>query len=106
MRTDWSFDHFYVMVGKPTLSARLEVGAGAPSYPQTAKDHFRRVYYEDIDLIVSAIDQRFNQGSFSSYTQMETLLVTAANGETMTQSSSFLKHHTAKMFILGRYLGN
>ena len=37
---------------------RLEVGAGAPSYLQTAKDHFRRiqkVYYEAIDLIVSAI---------------------------------------------------
>ena len=30
----------------------LEVGAGAPSYPQTAKDHFRGVYYEGIHLIV------------------------------------------------------
>ena len=50
MSTDESFDHFYVnvacksegLLGEPTLPrkqrtpARLEVGAGAPSYPQTA----------------------------------------------------------------------
>ena len=82
MRTHQNFDHFYAnvsrksegLVGEPTLPrkrrtpARLEeVGAGPPSYPQTAKDHFRRVYYEAIDLIVSAIDQCFNQKSSTSY---------------------------------------
>ncbi len=66
MRNNQNFDNFYAkvsrksegLVGEPTLPrkrcalARLEVGAGEPSYPQTAKDHFRRVYYEAIDLIV------------------------------------------------------
>ena len=56
IRIDQSFDHFYAnvarksegLLGEPTLprkrhiSARLEVGAGAPTYPQTAKDHFVR----------------------------------------------------------------
>ena len=51
-----------------------------PDYPQTAKDHFRRAYYETIHLIVRAIYQRVNQESFSSYAQMETLFVKAANG--------------------------
>ena len=75
-----------------------QVGAGAPSYPKTAQDHFRRVYYEANDLIVSAIDQRFNQESFSSYAQMETLcLGKAANGD---------DYEAAKMLILGRCLGN
>ena len=78
--SDQSFDHFYPnvsrksegLLGEPTLprkrstSTRLEVGAGALSYPQTAKDHFRRVYYEAIDLIVGA----FYQESFRSYAQM------------------------------------
>ena len=68
IRTDQSFYHFFAnivrksegVLGEPTLSrkrrtpARLEVGAGAPSYPQTVKDHFRRAYYEPIDLIVKA----------------------------------------------------
>ena len=68
IRTDQSFDHFYAniarrsegLLGEPLprkrrTPARLEVGAGAPSYPQTVKDHFRRAYYEPIDLIVKAI---------------------------------------------------
>ena len=94
IRTDQSFDHFYAnivrksegLIGEPTLPrkrrtlARLEVGAAAPSYPQTAKNHFRRAYYETIHLIVRAIYQRVNQESFSSYAQMETLFVKAANG--------------------------
>ena len=56
IRFDQSLDHFYAnvarksegLLGEPTLPRkrhtpdRLEVGAGAPSYPQTAKDHFGR----------------------------------------------------------------
>ena len=34
------------------------------------------MYYGAFDLIVSVIDKRFNQKIFSSYAQMETLLVT------------------------------
>ena len=56
-------------------------------HPQTAKDHFRRVYYEAIDLIVSAIYQE----SFSSYAQMETLLVKAANGDDYEAEFKFLE---------------
>ena len=57
MSSDQSFDHFYAnvshksegLLGEPSLprkrctSTRLEVGAGVPSYLQTAKDHFRRI---------------------------------------------------------------
>ena len=59
----------------------------APIYPQTANDHFRRVYYEAIDLIVSAIYQE----SFRSYVQMETLLVKAANGDDYEADFKFLE---------------
>ena len=80
IRIDQSFDHFYAnvarksegLLGEPTLPrkrhspARLKVGAGTPSYPQTAKDHYARAYYEAIDLIVLAIYQSVNQESLSS----------------------------------------
>ena len=80
----------------------LEVGAGAPSYPQTAKDQFRKVYCEAFDLNISA----FYQESFSSYAQMETLLILQLVMVTsMRQSSSFLKHDILKMLIQGCYLG-
>ena len=52
-----------------------------PKLPKITFKIFRRVYYEAINLIVTAIDQRFNQESFSSYAQMETFLVKAANGD-------------------------
>ena len=60
----------------------------------TAKDHFGGVYYGTLDLI-SVIDKRFNQEIFSSYAQMETLLVKAANGDDYESEFKFLKHRTA-----------
>lgn len=76
---------------KRRAPARLEVGTGAPGYPQTAKDHYRRIYYEGIDLVVNAIDSRFNQESFDSYAKMESLLVKAANGEDFDAEMKFLE---------------
>ena len=66
---------------------QTEVGTGAPSYPKTAKDPFRRVYCEDIDLIISAIYQE----SFSTYAKMETLLINAANGDDYEAEFKFLE---------------
>ena len=37
--------------------------------------HYRRIYFEAIDLMVNAIDNRFNQASFDVYAKMESLLV-------------------------------
>ena len=115
MPSDQSFDHFYAnisrksegLLGKPTLlrkrctSARLEVGAGTPSYSQTAKDHFRRVYY--VLLILSSVLSIRKASAPTPRWRpswLKLLMVT-----TMRQSSSFLKHHTEKMLIQGRYLG-
>ena len=72
---------------------RLEVGAGAPSYPQTAKDLFRGVYYEGIHLIVGLFIT-----AFSSYAQMGTLLVKGHIGDDKAEFS-FVMRHTAKMLI-------
>ena len=69
----------------------MHFGQTGPSYPQTAKDQFRRVCCEAIDLIISAIDQRFNhQESVSSYAQMDTLQVKAANGDDYEAEFMFL----------------
>ena len=117
--SDQIFDHFYAnffrksesLFGAPTLPrkrctpARLHVGAGAPSYPQTTKDQFRKVCYEAIGLIVGlSISALIRKASAPtprwSSPWLKLLMVT-----TVRQSSSFLKHHTAKMLIQGCYLG-
>ena len=51
----------------------------------------RRVCYEAIDLIVSAIDQRFNPESNSFYAQMKTFLIKAANGDDYEEQFKFLE---------------
>ena len=78
IRTDQSFDHSHANVVRKKVKACLanqrfqESDPLRPDwrlvlvYPQTAKDHFRRVYHKAIDLIVRAIFQRVNQESVSS----------------------------------------
>ena len=100
MPSDQSFDHFYAnisrksegLLGKPSLPLKAmhfgQTGdwCWCTKLPQTAKDHFRRVYCEAVDLMVSAIYQE----SFSSYAHMETLWLKLLMVTTM--SSSCLKH--------------
>ena len=57
------------------LPRRIEIGTGEPTYPATAQDLYRRIYLEAIDLMVNAIDQRFDQPSFATYARMVSLLV-------------------------------
>ena len=87
MRTDQSFDH--CSPGWRTDTSKKAKRSGQTRgwccctwaiSPNCQRSLLRRVYDEAIDLIVSAIDQRFNQESFSSYAQLETFLVKAANG--------------------------
>ena len=88
MRTDQSFDH--CSPGWRTDAPKKATRSGQTGgwcwctwaiFPNWKRSLLRRVYYEAIDLIVSAIDQRFNQERFSSYAQMETFLLKATNGD-------------------------
>lgn len=40
---------------------RYETGESAPDYPRSVQDHYRRIYFEAIDLVTSAIKRRFDQ---------------------------------------------
>ena len=55
--------------------SRFEIGTGPPSYPATPQEHYIRIHFEAIYLMVNAIDNRFNQASFEVYAKMESLLV-------------------------------
>lgn len=54
---------------------RLEVGEGAPEYAATVEDHYRRIYFEVIDILLAAIQERFGQKGFQVLQQVETLIV-------------------------------
>ena len=76
---------------KRRAPARIEVGSGQPTFPETPKDHYRRIYFEAIDLIVNAIEQRFSQPSFAADERMESLLLKGINGECYAGEFDYMK---------------
>ena len=69
----------------------FEIGTGTPWYPTTPQEHYRRIYFEAIDLMVNAIDNRFNQASFDVYAKMESLLVKCLNCQDYSTELHFLE---------------
>ena len=56
-----------------TAPGRFEVGTGTPLFPVTPEQVHRRIYFDALDLIVSSIEERFDQPSFEAYFIIESL---------------------------------
>ena len=93
IRDEQSFDAFFDSVlqkkkrfpevGQPFLKrqrqvpAKLAVGNVPAEHPSTPRDHYRQIYFEALDLLISHIEERLNQPSFKIYECLESLLLTA-----------------------------
>ena len=44
-------------------------------HPHTVDDHYRRIYFEAIDVIVASIKDRFDQPSYKTFAALETMLL-------------------------------
>lgn len=64
---------------------RFEVGAGESHFPTTVEEHYRRYYFEVLDLIINSIKQRFDQPGYRMYQHLESLLLKASNQETFDE---------------------
>ena len=108
MRTDQNFDLFWTDVNskakaldvdEPTLSRRRRppsriddyYGKAAPEFPADVILHYRRIYFESLNCIISAIRDRFDQEDYRIYVQLENLLLKAAKGD------NFIKEYGAAM---------
>ena len=118
MRNDRDFDLFYETVTKsansidffstPTAPRKrkrpkydiLQFLEGNPRcsgeayYPETAHAHFKAIYFEAIDVIVSSIKERFEQPAFKIFAEVEQLLLKSvskkpAEEEMKTVKASF-----------------
>jgi hypothetical protein len=91
MRSDECFDLFWeyverrrssVDVSPPTLPRRrkvprrFEVGEGQAEHPEKVEDSFRRMYFEAIDFVVAAINNRFQQKGFNMLRKLEAAVTT------------------------------
>ena len=90
IRTSEQFDLFWkylecrcsmIDVSTPTLPCRkraprrLEVGEAAPEFPDSVQDHYQRIYFEVIDFLIAAIEDRFQQKGFQMLQKLEAVLV-------------------------------
>ena len=51
-----------------------------PEFDDNVVSHFKKVYYETLDCIINAIEDRFDQEDFKTYIKLENLLLKAAKG--------------------------
>ena len=104
LRNDGSFDLFWQRTtataeqfdfDKPALPCRRKAprrfdDGCTPTFHSTVEDHFCTIYFEALDLIITCIEDRFNQPSYKTYQQVETLLIKAAAGEPYEEEIDFI----------------
>ena len=96
IRDEESFDLFWekvstmasdVDVKDPVLPRKRKVpkcfeqGDAPAEFHSTPKSHYRQVYYEALDLLVQAIEDRFNQSGYRTYYCLEALMLKAVKKE-------------------------
>ena len=74
---------------------RFEVGTGTPLFPVTPVQVYRRIYFEALDLIVSSIEERFDEPSFKAYSNMETLLIGVLSSQDVSLLMDYMKENYA-----------
>ena len=66
-----------VLPRKRKVPKRFEQGNAPAEFHSTPKSHYRQVYYEALDLLVQAIEDRFNQSGYRTYHCLEALMLKA-----------------------------
>ena len=62
---------------KRRRSVNQEIGQTEGSFPDDPKSHYRRIYYEVLDLLVAGITLLFHQPGYKAYRNIQTVLTTA-----------------------------
>lgn len=106
MRTDECFHLFWLKVTKQAddlhlpepqlprrrkVPRRFAVGDAEPEHPATPHDHYKRIYFEALDLIINCIKSRFDQPGYRVYSQLQQLLFKAAKGEEYQSELQFVR---------------
>ena len=60
---------------------RYEHGSAPAEFASEPEDHYRRIYYEALDLIIESINERFDQPGYALYSNLEQLLLKAVRHE-------------------------
>lgn len=107
LRNDESFESFYaavliksklhasiaepVLLRKTRTPRRFEIGEGEGSFPANVTDYYRRLYFEALDLLITAIEERFNQAGFLAYSTMESLLLKSLKSDDVSAEIEYVE---------------
>ena len=80
-----TLEQYFVVDGLPQ-------GAEA-HHPSNPKEHYRQMYFEVLDSIITVIEDRFDQKSFQAYLQMESLLLKPLDGACVKSEIEFLNEN-------------
>ena len=61
----------------------------------TPEQVYRRIYFEALDLIVSSIEENFDQPSFKAYSNMESLLIGVLSSQDVSSQMDYMKENYA-----------
>ena len=64
---------------------------GGEYHPDSPRDHFRQIYLQAIDVLVTSIKDRFNQPSFLAYERLESFLLKGLRDEDISGEFSYLQ---------------
>ena len=70
----------------------LPQGAEA-DHPSNPKEHYRQMYFEVLDSIITVMKDRFDQKSFQAYLQMKSLLLKPLDGACVNRKIEFLNEN-------------
>ena len=59
-------------------------------FPVTPEQVYRRIYFEALDLIVSSIEERFDQPSFKAYSNMKSLLIGVLSSQDVSSQMDYM----------------
>ena len=68
---------------------RFESGSAQAEFPDSPISHYRKIYYEALDLIINCIRKRFDQPGYKVYRQVQDLLLKAARNDDYTSEFDF-----------------
>ena len=66
---------------------------GEAYHPENAYDHFKQIYFEALDAIVNAINDRFDQPAFELFSQVEQLFLKPVKKQDVTDELKMVEKH-------------
>ena len=66
---------------------------GEAYHPENAYDYFKQIYFEALDAIVNAINDRFDQPAFELFSQVEQSFLKSVKKQDVTDELKMVEKH-------------